>query len=355
MRLIAILAAAVLDATAAAALTGTQVPGLAVLTMEGGKISGEGVSGVKRAGETEKLSANDVWHIGSDGKPITATLIARLVEQGKLSWTARLDQMLPDLAAKMRPEYRDVTLVDLLSHRAGLPQDISDMAFINTFYSDTRPLTEQRLAYVARALTEAPEVPPHTKFNYSNTGFLLAAAIAERATGTSYEDLMRREVFQPLGMKSVGFGHTPTGQNSGHVKGNVATDKDAIPAMFAPAGNMYMTMRDWAVFCLDQMAGAQGHGKLLKPETYAKMQTPAAADQTAGLAWGAVETAAGFKGPALTHSGSDGNWYALVVLFPKTGNGALTAANAGDDMGGDAATKAALKAVLPKLAPSATP
>ncbi|GAA0558585.1 serine hydrolase domain-containing protein [Rhizomicrobium electricum] len=344
-----------LNATAAAALTGTGAPGLAVLTMQGGKIAGEGVSGLKRSDGTEKLGPADVWHIGSDGKPITATLIAKLVDQGKLSWDAKLEQMLPELAATMRPEYRDVTLVDLLSHRAGLPHDISDMTYFNTFYGDKRPLSEQRLAYVARALTEAPEVPPHTKFNYSNTGFLLAAVIAERVTGTDFETLMRREVFQPLGMASAGFGNTRAGQNSGHLKGKPATDKDANPAMFAPAGNMYMTMRDWAAFCLDQMAGVHGKGKLLKPATYRKMQTPVATGERAGIAWGTLESVAGVKGPALTHSGSDGNWYALVILFPETQNGALTAANAGEEMGGDKATKAALKAVLPGLAPPVTP
>jgi CubicO group peptidase (beta-lactamase class C family) len=341
-----------LDTTAAAALDGTKAPGVAILTMQNGAIKDEGVSG---STGTRPLSASDVWHIGSDGKPITATLIAKLVDQGKLSWTARLDRMLPDLAAKMRPDYRDVTLIELLSHRGGFAHDTSDMAFFNTFYDDKRPPTEQRLAYLARAVTEAPEVPPHTKFSYSNTGFVLAAAAAERATGKSFETLMQHEVFQPLAMTSVGFGNTKPGQNSGHAGGKAVTDADANPAMFAPAGNMYMTMRDWAAFCLDQMAGVHGKGKLLKAETYRKMQSPVVAGERTGIAWGVPDNAAGFKGPALTHSGSDGNWYALVILFPETQNGAIAAANAGDDMGGDAATKAVLKAVLPGLAPAATP
>lgn len=55
----------------------------------------------------------------------------------------------------------------------------------------------------------------------------------------------------------------------------------------------------------------------------------------------------------LMHAGSDGNWMALVLLFPVTENGVLTVANAGPDMGGEKAAKAALKAVLPELAPPA--
>lgn len=362
MRIRAVLAAVVvclpthaesLDNAVAAALSGTTTPGMAALTMMDGKIADDGVAGLKRNDATTKLGANDVWHIGSDGKPITATLIARLVDEGTLSWSKTLAEMLPDLAATMRPEYRDVTLIDLLSHRAGFAHDTADMAFVNTFYDDKRPLADQRLAYVSRTLTEAPDVPPHTKFSYSNTGFILAAVIAERVTGKPYEDLMQQKVFQPLGMTNAGFGATKPGQNNGHSAGKPATDKDAIPAMFAPAGNIYMTMHDWAAFCLDQMAGVHGRGKLLKTATYQKMQTRVAPDESAGLAWGVQETVAGFKGPALTHAGSDGNWYAMVVLFPESQNGALVAANAGEDMGGDKAAKAVLKVVLPRLAPPA--
>ena len=65
------------------------------------------------------------------------------------------------------------------------------------------------------------------------------------------------------------------------------------------------------------------------------------------MGWGVQGTIAGRKGPVLVHSGSDGNWYAAVVLFPETGQGVLVAANAGPDMGGDMAVMAALLALLP--------
>ena len=103
-----------------------------------------------------------------------------------------------------------MTLRELLSHRSGLPEDTSDTGFISGFHS-----------------------------------FLVAAAIAERAAGTPYETLMRREVFEPLGMRSVGYGTTHEGQPMGHVGGNpVSKSEDSIPLMFAPAGNMHMSMRD---------------------------------------------------------------------------------------------------------------
>jgi len=336
------------------AMSGTRVPALGMLLMRRGHIAQIGVRGVKRIGGHHPVRVNDVWLIGSDAKPMTATVIARLVDRGVVSWDSPLEKLLPDLAANMRPEYRSVTLVQLLSHRAGLPHDYHDLNYFNTFFTDKRPPEQQRHAYIAHALTDKPVAPPGTKFSYSNSGFMTAAVIAERATRIPFETLMRRELFDPLGMKSAGFGITPPGQPQGHRAGRVATSKDANPAMFAPAGNIHMRLSDWAAFCLDQMAGYHGHGRLLKPGTYRMMETRLPGAET-GLAWGVEQTALGRQGPMLMHAGSDGNWMALVLLFPETQNGVLVAANAADDMGGDKATKAALKAVLPELAPPAKP
>jgi CubicO group peptidase (beta-lactamase class C family) len=344
--------AADLNQALASAMKGTKTPALSLLVMHGGKIAQVAVRGVRRNDGHDPVRIDDVWLIGSDAKPMTATLVAKLVDRGVLSWNAPLSRMLPGLASHMRPEYRNVTLVQLLSHRAGLPHDYHDLKYFNTFFSDRRPAEQQRLDYVAHALTDGPVAPPGTKFSYSNTGFMIAAVILERKAGASYEALMQREVFNPLGMRSAGFGVTPAGQPQGHHAGKVAGLKDANPAMFAPAGNIHLSLRDWAAFCLDQMAGYHGQGRLLKSTTYRMMETRLPGAET-GLSWGVQDSALGRKGPALMHAGSDGNWMALVLLFPQTQNGVLVAANAGDDMGGDKATKAALKIVLPELAPPA--
>ena len=339
-----------LDPILASAMAGTRTPGMAAIVLRDGRIADEAVRGARRNDSPAPARLDDLWHIGSDGKALTATLIARLVERGKLNWTTPLSDMLPDLAANMRPEYQSVTLLQLLSHTAGLPHDVSDMRFFSLFYDDKRPPSQQRVAYAVRALSEAPAVPAGT-FSYSNTGFIIAAVIAERLTGTNYEELMRREVFRPLGMTSVGFGPTRDGEPAGHHDGRPATaPRDFNPLLFAPAGNIHLSMRDWAAFCLDQMAGARGKGKLLTAASYRMMQTPHGGPN--GLGWGVVDSLMGRQGPALTHAGSDGNWYALVVLFPQTGNGVLVAANAGEDMGGDKAGKAVVQAVLPSLAPA---
>ncbi len=75
--------------------------------------------GCRRYGGAENVTVNDQFHLGSCGKAITATLLGVLVDEGRVSWNSTLLEIFPDLAASMRPEYRSVTLRDVLSHASG--------------------------------------------------------------------------------------------------------------------------------------------------------------------------------------------------------------------------------------------
>ncbi|MBK6705612.1 MAG: beta-lactamase family protein [Caulobacteraceae bacterium] len=187
--------------------------------------------------------------------------------------------------------------------------------------------------------------------SYSNTGFIIAAACAEHATGRAFEDMIVREVFDPLGIHSISFDQFGgAGEPQRHVDGRIADQvNDVNPRMFAPAGAMRMTLQDWSRFCIDQMQGEHGRGRLLRTETYRFVHAPQGDTRTA-LGWGAAPHPMNLRGPALTHSGSDGNWYALVCLFPETGNGVLVAANAAESMQGDQASVAALRALAASVA-----
>lgn len=345
-----------LDALLKKAMEGTTTPAVGVLIIRDGRIDELAVSGLRRADQPDKVTIDDSWLIGSTGKVMTTALIARLVERDVLSWTATLEQMLPDLSAQMQPAYRTVTLVELLSHRAGLAENLRDLAYIDIFFSDTRALPVQRLDLAIHALGEPPEKAPGSEFVYSNSGFLIAAVIAERATHQSFETLIRQEVFAPLGMSQAGFGPTLGDQPRGHRGGTPVLDAphstaEGVPLAYAPAGNLHMRLRDWALFCLDQLAGSHGHGKLLSVSSYQLMQS-AQPDSPAGLDWGVQASISGRQGPVLVHGGSDGNWLAWVALFPATGNGVLVVANATADMGGDRATHAVLSAILSELSPA---
>src|SRR5438477_4413884 len=141
--------AADLGKVLASAMAGTKTPALGMLVMRDGKIVQTGVRGVRRIDGHDPVRPDDVWLIGSDGKPMTATLIAKLADHDVLSWSTPLAKMLPGLAAKMRPEYRNVTLVQLLSHRSGLPDHYDDIAYFNSFFTDKRPAQQQRYDYIA--------------------------------------------------------------------------------------------------------------------------------------------------------------------------------------------------------------
>ena len=338
---------------------GTTVPGMSAIVIRNFLPEPELVTGIRRIGRPARCRPGERWHLGSNGKVMTATLIARLVEHGNLHWTTPLDRMLPQLAASMHPSYRDVTLPDLLSHRSGLPENHSDTAFFNSFYADRAPLTAQRLRYVGSALAEPPVVAKRGEMSYSNTGLLIAAACAEHATGRPFETLIRAELFRPLGMASPSFDQFGgPNEPSGHIDGRPADrERDPNPRMFAPAGAMRMTLPDWSRFCVAHMQGEHGRGRLLRAETWRFLHAGQGGTRSA-LGWGAAPSPMGLRGPALTHAGSDGNWFALVLLFPETGNGALVVANAGETMGGDHAASAAIHAMgmtMAQPAPVATP
>lgn len=311
------------------------LPSLAAVVIKGGKVVGEGAVGLRRVGGNKKVTTHDKWHLGSCTKAMTATLCAVLVEEGKLSWDSTVEQVLPDLAAVGRPEYRGVTLRDLLTHRGGF---VANLPAQGTFRLNANPLPEQRRAYARMLLTQPPEKEPRTAFHYSNAGYTLAGAMAEAATGKAWEDLMREKLFKPLGMESAGFGPPSTGgrldepwghAGSGTKRKASQTDN---PAVIGPAGTVHCTLGDWAKFVDLHMRGMRGEeGLLLKPESFKALHQPPEGE-TYALGWGVAERdwAGKPSGIALTHAGSNTMWFAIVWAAPERDAAVLVATNVGD-------------------------
>lgn len=303
------------------------VPAMAVLVIRNGAVAEQAVRGVRASDTNIPALIDDRWHIGSDAKAMTGTMIARLVARGVLSWSAPLKSMLP--GAAMRPEYEDVTLADLLSHRAGLRDldDTADAALLEAAFVDTRPLPVQRLAFATTVLNEAAIGPARGESAYSNSGYVIAAVVAEQATGKSFEQLMQDEVFQPLGM-TVAYAPSERGQILGHLDGLPLTGLRADnPPLIAPAGAVKLSMADWARFAIDQMAGEKGRGALLPAASYTVLHTPRG-ETSAALGWG-VRNSWPAASPVrlLMHAGSNGHWNALIALSPDQDGGVLIVAN----------------------------
>jgi CubicO group peptidase (beta-lactamase class C family) len=329
------------------AMKDTTTPALGAVVIKASTIEETEALGPRRlGGPPEQVQARDAWMIGSCAKPMTTALIARLVERGQLWWTTvPLSEMLPDLAKVMLPVYRLVTLEQLLSHRSGLQK--GDASLEERSFADHRPLPQQRLDFLAKVLRQPEVAVPGTAPHYSNAGFVAVAAIVDRVAGP-YEDLMQSLIFGPLGMDGAVFGQPKDGQLCGHRDGRPGQRTESPPDFYNPAGLLRVRLIDWQKFCLDQLAGAKGGG-LLSPASYHRMQNPLPGVEIEALTWGFDPSIDGYKGPVLSHIGSDGSWYASVHLFPDSGNGILVAANAGESMRGDKAGEAVFETLLPTV------
>lgn len=320
--------------------------GAAIVTAEGAQAIA--VTGERARGSGVAVTESDLWHIGSDTKAMTATLLARLAEEGMLSFDEILADLLPDLAGDMHPQFREATLAQLLSHTAGTEPNPGPLRFMALRHGDT-PSPERRMNLARYTLSEAPAFPPGTGFQYSNSGYVIAGAIAEQATGLSWEHLIDQYVFTPLGMESTGFGPPASGddyvQPRGHHPGlmggrAVASDGPAgdNPAAFGPAGTVHLSLADWAAFAAEHLRGEAGEGALLSAESYARLHAPASPDGDYALGWGVAEVATP-DGPtrALRHTGSNTMWFAIVELWPDRDVGFLVVTNDGTPHGNQAA------------------
>ena len=103
---------------------GNNLPALAAVSMTSTGTIELAATGLRAVGFRDRVTDNDQWHLGSITKPMTATVAARLVEKGFITWDTTIGQAVPALAGAMRKEYRKVTLAQLLRHESGLPRDV---------------------------------------------------------------------------------------------------------------------------------------------------------------------------------------------------------------------------------------
>ncbi|MEW6160123.1 MAG: serine hydrolase domain-containing protein, partial [Verrucomicrobiota bacterium] len=280
----------------------------------------------------------DRWHIGSCTKSMTATLAAMLVEEGKISWTTTVDEMFPELAEKMQPAYRSVTLEQLLAHRGGLPDDTKGGTEVFLKLRQfSGPIVEQRLKLVELALQQKPKDPPGTKYGYSNYGYAIAGAMLEKTTGRSWEELLQERLFKPLKMSSAGFGapgrENPVDEPRGHVRrlGKLIPIKPGPngdnPACMGPCGTVHCSIEDLARYALFHLQGARGRNHILEPKSFQKLHGDIE-KQGYALGWGVVERSWA-DGEALTHTGSNTMWFTVVWIAPKKDFAVVIATNTG--------------------------
>lgn len=333
----------ILDDTRAPAVGG-------VVIGEQGVIHAE-AAGVRRLKQPEPVTTNEVWHIGSNTKAMTAALYALQVQAGKAKWGATLAELFPDLT--LDPAWKATPIEALLGHRAGVQdKPVMIRGWLSKAHADKRPLVEQRTALAAEVLSQPPTGPAGA-FGYSNVGYILAGAALERITGQPWEQALSAQLFQPLGMTSAGFG-APKGANAwGHrpafgLVGELeAVDPGGLadnPPALGPAGTCHMTLADHGKFAR-LFFGEPG---LLNADSVRRLTAavPGRAEPDGepsrpyALGWG-LASQPWSKGTALAHEGSNTLWHEVVIVAPGRKLAIITACNAAPAPSKNAALKLA--------------
>ena len=246
----------------------TKIPGLAAIVLRGDRIVAEGVAGVRKNGSPELITLHDQFQLNSGTKAMTATLAAIAVENGKLSWNTTLGDVFSSKVKKMKPAWKSVTLEQLLDHRGGVPNEMSKIGPLLRIYCAKVPPPEQRRMLAKMLLSGSPAYTPGSKFVYSSLGYILVGVMLETATGRTWEDLMREQLWQPLGITTGGFGapgtpgkvDEPWGHWGGLIAGHPVPPwgfwaRLNPPLFWGPGGNSYMTITDWAKFVAMHLRG----------------------------------------------------------------------------------------------------
>ncbi len=286
-------------------------------------------AGVRIAGQSAAITPEDLWHLGSNTKAMTATLAARLVEADLIDWSTTIGDALSELDLDIHEQLASVTLAELLQHRGGVMGNAGLMTTLRLMGADAeRDLRADRLVYASAVLKEP--AGPQGDFLYSNAGYVIAGLMMEEMAGEPYELLMAREMFEPLSMASAGWGppgvqgeaDQPRGHRPGVFGGLNAREPgssaDNPPAMNA-AGRAHMSLQDLTRFL---SAHLQRNGEYLTAESWERLQTaPDGADYALG--WGVRSSG------TLTHSGSNTMWFVQMAIAPDDGCLGVVAVNDG--------------------------
>lgn len=317
-----------LDSLLSPYLTRYDLPAIAAAVVKDGKVISAGAVGTRKAGAKIPVTPHDRFHIGSDTKAMTALLAAMLVEEGKLRWDSTLAETFPELAEKMDPGLRRVTLERLLSHTSGIPSDTEEIFKVYLEAMTQEGNLDDLRYWIVRQWSKRPlEFDPGTKFAYSNMGYTFVGAMIERVGKKTWDEAITEKIFIPLKLRTAGLGSqsslgkidAPLGHIivDGKVKPILPGPNGDGPSVIGPAGIAHMSILDFAYWAGWNAGEGKRKPTLAKPETMRRLHTsvftmPEKKDAAPGtppggkyaLGWGelSVEWA---PYPLLYHGGSN--------------------------------------------------
>ena len=252
-----------IDSVVRAEMTRQRIPGVAVAIVKNGEVMLANGYGEANVEHHVPVTAETVFQSGSVGKQFTSAGVMLLVEDGKIGLGDSITKYFPNAPAS----WRGITVRHLLTHTSGIPDYTTDALDYRRDY------TEDELAQMAFGLT--PEFPPGSRWNYSNTGYVLLGIIIHKASGQFYGDVLRDRVFTPLGMRSARIiseadivPHRAAGYQL--VKGELKNQDWVAPKLNTTAdGSLYLSLQDYIAW--DRGLRAK---KILKAESWAAVFTP---------------------------------------------------------------------------------
>jgi len=323
------------------------------------------VEGVRRYGSVPQIETDDIFHLGSLTKAMTATLLAILMkENAAVSWDSTMNDLFPDIGTAMHPKHRCTTLQMLTSHRSGIVIDYSGHYEVwHELFSPFLPETQGRQRLVELALTHAPAKAPGT-FSYENTNYIIAGAIIDQHANATWEQFIRTHLFNPLKMNECGFGPNPESSTTSidnpwpHIvltESSFPLPLSLVPLAFRdnprpfnPSGRVHCSMQAYNKFLRVHVDGARGIDSPvlgLDSHDFEHLHTPymsSATDSTrlytpGGWDW---EPLGGHV--VLSHEGSNGRNQAIAQLDPHSNTTSMTMTNLGGTRA-DNATRAVMR------------
>ena len=261
-----------LDSYVARAVRDWQSPGLAIAVVKDGKLVFAKGYGVREIGKPGPFDTATISAIASTTKAMTAAAIGMLVDEGKVGWDDPVTKYLPSFQLYDPYVTREVTVCDLLTHRAGLPNAdyfwaVSDL--------DAKDM-------ISRLHLIKPEYSLRSSFIYQNVMYIMAGQIIEAASGMPWASFVQTRIFEPLGMHNTYPRQSLVPANANAAVPHWRFGADTIVAIkpdeakaIGPAGDVWSSVGDmskWMLFLLD--SGIVDGKRLLKPGTFAELFNP---------------------------------------------------------------------------------
>jgi CubicO group peptidase (beta-lactamase class C family) len=253
-------------------LAAWEVPGCAIAAVRGGQVELAGGWGLRDREAGLPVTPDTLFAIGSVTKAFTATTIGALVDEGLLEWDRPLQEYVPSVRLHDPFVADRLTIVDLLSHRSGLPRH--DLTWVGQ--------PGRSRAEIVRCLRFLPlSRDLRQEFQYCNLGYLVAGHVVEALSGVRWEDFVRGRLLGPLGMRRTNLSVDEMLADDDHAVGYTRRDgvivpvpQRPLPAM-APAGAINSSAADMARWLLAQLAGGQLDGAtVMSPATAKRQLTP---------------------------------------------------------------------------------